>query len=160
MTKRIATINQLEDRISAITSKDTRKSAQHTSLITVSNAVNKFCVEVQWVFDYLASEENHGIGVLQLIEDLVWLNDRIKKLNSTDQEKSAMQISQLASSLADPLTRLNRRAARYHACHDAITVLLCSLFDFEGASKRDAKIVRSTVRTWKKQETSTGTPAP
>ena len=158
MAKRIAIINDLKDKISVITSKDTEQSARN--LNTVSNAVNKFCVEIQWVFDYLASEENHGTGALQLIEDLVWLNDRIRKLDGSDRDKSAMQISQLAGALADPLRRLNRRAARYHACHDAITELLCSLFDFEDGSKRDAKIVRSAVRTWKKLERSTGTAAP
>ena len=45
MTKRIAIINDLEDKISLITSKDTEQSARN--LNPVSNAVNKFCVEIQ-----------------------------------------------------------------------------------------------------------------
>ena len=83
MTKRIAIINDLEDKISLITSKDTAQSARN--LNPVSNAVNKFCVEIQEVFDYLASEENHGTGVLQLIEDLVWLNNRIENWTGATQ---------------------------------------------------------------------------
>ena len=46
------------------------------ALSAVSEEVSTFCSEIQWVFDSLASEHNHGVGVLQLIEDLVWQSRR------------------------------------------------------------------------------------
>jgi hypothetical protein len=147
MSKHITTINKLTAKISMM---------EDDALSTVSQDVNTFCSEIQWVFDYLASKHNHGVGILQLIENLVWLHDRTKKLGTIEQTESTSQISHPARTLIEPLRRLNKRAERYHGCHDAITELFCALSDFESASRRDVKIVRSAVRTWKKLETSNG----
>ena len=127
MTKRIAIINDLEDKISLITSKDTEQSAQN--LNTVSNAVNKFLrrntVGLR-LFGFGGKSRYRRLAIDRRPRLAKLANIKIDR---SARDKSAMQISQLAGVLADPLRRLNRRAARYHACHDAITELLCSLFD-------------------------------